>query len=154
MLRGLTLPGTLLRVLDPLRSCFTAPSFETLTVLVAQPVGRSVLRAGTAPHRRTRPATAHGRPDRHCRRDRPLRALEDPHRGPLRHHRHGGDHRTHMPVVGHLAHRPRPRHPRSRYPPHDQPPIGYDIALGTTDLDATPEEIIARYASFSARLPG
>jgi hypothetical protein len=34
------------------------------------------------------------------------------------------------------------------------PTSGYDIALVTTDLDATPEEIIARYASFSARLPG
>jgi SRSO17 transposase len=46
MLRGLTLPGTLLRVLDPLRLCFTAPTFETFTVLVAglvaQPVGRTV----------------------------------------------------------------------------------------------------------------
>ncbi len=46
MLRGLTLPGTLLRVLDPLRPCFTAPTFETFTVLVAglvaQPVGRTV----------------------------------------------------------------------------------------------------------------
>ena len=46
MLRGLTLPGTLSRVLDPLRPCFTAPSFETLIVLVAglvaQPVGRTV----------------------------------------------------------------------------------------------------------------
>ena len=35
MLRGLTLPGTLSRVLDPFRPCFTAPSFETFTVLVA-----------------------------------------------------------------------------------------------------------------------
>jgi hypothetical protein len=46
MLRGLTLPGTLSRVLDPLRPCFTAPSFETFTVLVAglvaQPVARTV----------------------------------------------------------------------------------------------------------------
>ncbi len=46
MLRGLTLPGTLLRVLDPLRPCFTAPTFETFTALVAglvaQPVGRTV----------------------------------------------------------------------------------------------------------------
>ena len=46
MLRGLTLPGTLLRVLDPFRSCFTAPSFATFTALVAglvaQPVGRTV----------------------------------------------------------------------------------------------------------------
>jgi hypothetical protein len=46
MLRGLTLPGTLSRVLDPFRPCFTAPSFETFTALVAglvaQPVGRTV----------------------------------------------------------------------------------------------------------------
>jgi hypothetical protein len=46
MLRGLTLPGTLSRVLDPFRPCFTAPSFETFTVLVAglvaQPVARTV----------------------------------------------------------------------------------------------------------------
>jgi len=46
MLRGLTLPVTLSRVLDPLRSCFTAPTFETFTALVvglvAQPVGRTV----------------------------------------------------------------------------------------------------------------
>jgi hypothetical protein len=46
MLRGLTLPGTLSRVLDPLRPCFTAPTFETFTVLVAglvaQPVARTV----------------------------------------------------------------------------------------------------------------
>jgi len=46
MLRALTLPATLSRVLDPLRSCFTAPSFETFTALVAglvaQPVGRTV----------------------------------------------------------------------------------------------------------------
>jgi DDE superfamily endonuclease len=46
MLRGLTLPGTLSRVLDEFRSCFTAPTFETFTALVAglvaQPVGRTV----------------------------------------------------------------------------------------------------------------
>jgi hypothetical protein len=46
MLRGLALPGTLSRVLDPFRPCFTAPSFETFTVLVAglvaQPVARTV----------------------------------------------------------------------------------------------------------------
>jgi hypothetical protein len=46
MLRGLTLPGTLSRVLDPLRPCFTVPSFETFTALVAglvaQPVARTV----------------------------------------------------------------------------------------------------------------
>ena len=46
MLRELTLPATLSRVLDPLRSCFTAPSVETFTALVvglvAQPVGRTV----------------------------------------------------------------------------------------------------------------
>lgn len=46
MLRGVTLSGTLLRVLDPFRPCFTAPTFETFTVLVAglvaQPVGRTV----------------------------------------------------------------------------------------------------------------
>jgi hypothetical protein len=44
--QGLTLPATLSRVLDPLRSCFTAPTFETFTALVAglvaQPVGRTV----------------------------------------------------------------------------------------------------------------
>ncbi|MDQ4032979.1 MAG: hypothetical protein M3332_12225 [Actinomycetota bacterium] len=46
MPRGLTLPATLSRVLDPLRSCFTAPTFEMFTALVAglvvQPVGRTV----------------------------------------------------------------------------------------------------------------
>ena len=46
MLRGLTLPATLSRVLDPLRPCFTAPTFETFTALVAglvaQPVSRTV----------------------------------------------------------------------------------------------------------------
>jgi hypothetical protein len=46
MLRGLALPGTLSRVLDPLRPCFTVPSFETFTAsvvgLVAQPVTRTV----------------------------------------------------------------------------------------------------------------
>ena len=46
MLRDLTLPATLSRVLDPLRSCFTAPTFEVFTALVAglvaQPVGRTV----------------------------------------------------------------------------------------------------------------
>ena len=46
MLRDLTLPATLSRVLDTLRSCFTAPTFETFTALVAglvaQPVGRTV----------------------------------------------------------------------------------------------------------------
>jgi hypothetical protein len=46
MLQGLTLPATLSRVLDPLRSCFTAPTFETFTALVAglvaQPAGRTV----------------------------------------------------------------------------------------------------------------
>ena len=44
MLRGLTLPGALAGVLAPLRSCFTAPTFDTFTGLVvgllAQPVGR------------------------------------------------------------------------------------------------------------------
>jgi len=33
MLRALTLPATLSRVLDPLRSCFTAPTFEVFTAL-------------------------------------------------------------------------------------------------------------------------
>jgi len=46
MLQGLTLPGALSRVLVPFRSCFTAPTFETFTALVAglvaQPVGRTV----------------------------------------------------------------------------------------------------------------
>jgi hypothetical protein len=46
MLRALTLPATLSRVLDPLRSCFTAPSFEVFIALVAglvaQPVSRTV----------------------------------------------------------------------------------------------------------------
>ena len=46
MLRGLTLPATLSRVLDPFRSCFTAPTFEVFTALVAgliaQPVSRTV----------------------------------------------------------------------------------------------------------------
>jgi len=46
MRRDLTLPATLSRVLDPLRSCFTAPSFEVFTALVAglvaQPVSRTV----------------------------------------------------------------------------------------------------------------
>ena len=46
MLRDLTLPATLSRVLDPLRSCFTAPTFEVFTALVAglvaQPVSRTV----------------------------------------------------------------------------------------------------------------
>lgn len=46
MLQGLTLPGTLVRVLGTFRSCFTAPTFATFTALVAglvaQPVGRTV----------------------------------------------------------------------------------------------------------------
>lgn len=46
MLRGVTLPGTLSHVLDEFRSCFTAPTFETFTAmvagLVAQPVERTV----------------------------------------------------------------------------------------------------------------
>src|SRR5215472_2589233 len=46
MLRGLTLPGTLSRVLAGLRPCFTAPTFDTFTAPVAgflaQPVGRTV----------------------------------------------------------------------------------------------------------------
>src|SRR5437870_3521262 len=46
MLRGLTLPGTLSRVLAALRPCFTAPTFEVFTALVAglfaQPVSRTV----------------------------------------------------------------------------------------------------------------
>ena len=46
MLRDRTLPATLSRVMDPLRPCFTAPSFETFTALVAglvaQPVSRTV----------------------------------------------------------------------------------------------------------------
>jgi len=46
MLQGLTLPGVLSRVLVPFRSCFTAPTFETFTALVAglvaQPVSRTV----------------------------------------------------------------------------------------------------------------
>jgi DDE superfamily endonuclease len=46
MLRSLTLPGTLSRVLAGFRPCFTAPTFTTFTALVAgllaQPVGRTV----------------------------------------------------------------------------------------------------------------
>jgi hypothetical protein len=46
MLRGVTLPGALLRVLVTFRPCFTAPTFEVFTSLVAglvaQPVSRTV----------------------------------------------------------------------------------------------------------------
>lgn len=46
MLRGLTLPGALSRVLVAFRPCFTAPTFEVFTALVAglfaQPVSRTV----------------------------------------------------------------------------------------------------------------
>lgn len=46
MLQGVTLPGALLRVLVPFRSCFTAPTFGVFTALVAglcaQPVSRTV----------------------------------------------------------------------------------------------------------------
>lgn len=46
MLQDVTLPGALSRVLATFRSCFTAPTFETFTALVAgllaQPVGRTV----------------------------------------------------------------------------------------------------------------
>lgn len=46
MLRGVTLPGTLSCVLDPLRRCFTVPTFETCSALVAglvaQPMARTV----------------------------------------------------------------------------------------------------------------
>ena len=46
MLREVTLPVTLSRVLNVFRPCFTAPTFETFTALVgglvAQPVGRTV----------------------------------------------------------------------------------------------------------------
>ena len=46
MLRGVTLPGALLRVLVTFRPCFTAPTFEVFTALVAglfaQPVSRTV----------------------------------------------------------------------------------------------------------------
>jgi len=46
MLQALTLPATLSRVLGPLRSYFTTPTFEVFTALVAglvaQPVSRTV----------------------------------------------------------------------------------------------------------------
>jgi DDE superfamily endonuclease len=46
MLRGVTLPGALSRVLVTFRPCFTAPTFEVFTALVAgllaQPVSRTV----------------------------------------------------------------------------------------------------------------
>lgn len=46
MLRGVTLPGALLRVLVTFRPCFTAPTFEVFAALVAgliaQPVSRTV----------------------------------------------------------------------------------------------------------------
>jgi DDE superfamily endonuclease len=46
MLRVLTLPGALSRVLVTFRPCFTAPTFQTFTMLVAglfaQPAGRPV----------------------------------------------------------------------------------------------------------------
>jgi hypothetical protein len=46
MLRAPTLPGTLTRVLVTFRPCFTAPTFQTFTMMVAglfaQPVGRTV----------------------------------------------------------------------------------------------------------------
>ena len=44
MLRGLTLPGTLSRVLDVFRPCFTAPTFETFTALVVGLVAHSAER--------------------------------------------------------------------------------------------------------------
>jgi hypothetical protein len=46
MLRGVTIPVSVSRVLEVFRPCFTAPTFETFTALVvglvAQPVGRTV----------------------------------------------------------------------------------------------------------------
>lgn len=35
MLQGVTLTGTLSHVLDEFRSCVTAPTFETVTAMVA-----------------------------------------------------------------------------------------------------------------------
>jgi hypothetical protein len=76
MLRGLTLPGTLSRVLDPFRSCFTVPTFETFTVLLAGLVAQSVcevltgaglFRAGSRSHRRSYESGAAPRPARAVR---------------------------------------------------------------------------------------
>jgi DDE superfamily endonuclease len=44
MLRGLTLPGALSRVLATFRPCFTAPTFEVFTALVAGLFAQSVSR--------------------------------------------------------------------------------------------------------------
>jgi hypothetical protein len=83
-------------------------------------LGPDVLRTRTTEDRQAWPATFEGRADRHSRRHRPLRDLEDGHRHPLRHHRHLPGLRAHLPVVRHLAHRPRPRHPATRHRPHQR----------------------------------
>jgi SRSO17 transposase len=65
MLRGHTLPGTLARVLMPLRPCFTVSTFEVFTALVtgflAHPVGRTVcgMLTGAGLARRWHHARAH-----------------------------------------------------------------------------------------------
>jgi hypothetical protein len=46
-----------------------------------------------------------------------------------------------------VAHRHRPRHLPTRHRQEHPPTKSYDVALVTTDLAATPEEIIARYAA-------
>jgi hypothetical protein len=69
--------------------------------------------------KRDRPRLKRGGPDRHSGRHRPLRNLENRGGHPLRHHRHSSDRRAHLPVVRHLAHRPRPRHPPARHRTHD-----------------------------------
>jgi hypothetical protein len=66
----------------------------------------------------------------------------------LRHYGHRADHRRELPVVRHVAHRHRPRSARLRDREEETTASkGYDIALVTTDLTATPEEIITRYAA-------
>ncbi|MGH3800510.1 MAG: hypothetical protein ACRDTD_10330 [Pseudonocardiaceae bacterium] len=88
-----------------------------------------------------------GQADRNSHRYHHLSNLVDGHRGVLRHQGHLPDHREPLPVVRHLAHRHRSRHPRARHGPPESPASGYDIALVTNDLTATSEEIIAPYVA-------
>jgi hypothetical protein len=104
----------------------------------------------TSPHpdRETWPPTPQRRPDRHSGPDRQVGDLDHRVGVPLQRHQHRRDHRTGLFVVRRVAHRHRPGHPRARHREDHQNQYcrRYDIALVTTDLTATPQEIIARYA--------
>ena len=131
---GISIPDGLRMVLARFRPHFSRPGFEVFTAMLVghllAPVGRTVCGMLTAAG--LAEIWHHARAHRFFASTRwNVRQV-------------GLNRRT---LVRHLAHRPGPGHPRPQPTPANPPPGGYDVAIVTTDLTSTVDQVTSRYAS-------